>query len=150
MGTRMAAYAPTQWLALSQLNRLKTEPFHLAHDTERVDTRSGYYERGLQTKAGEVPLKVPRLRRLPLETQIIERYRRRESSVEEAMIEMYMAGVSLRRVEDITEMLWRAGVSPSTGLVSRRLGCSAMVPKVRNSLHIRQQRLKPAGQWREI
>lgn len=81
---------------------------------ERVDTRSGYYERGLQTKAGEVTLKVPRLRRLPLETQIIERYRRRESSVEEAMIEMYLAGVSLRRVEDITEMLWGSRVSPST------------------------------------
>ena len=31
-GTRLAAYAPTQWLALSQLNRLKTAPFHLAHD----------------------------------------------------------------------------------------------------------------------
>lgn len=81
---------------------------------ERVDTRAGYYERGLQTKAGQVTLKVPRLRQLPLESQIIERYRRRESSVEEAMIEMYLAGVSLRRVEDITEMLWGAKVSPST------------------------------------
>ena len=36
----------------------------------------------------------------------IERYRRRESSVEEALIEMYLAGVSVRRVEDITEALW--------------------------------------------
>ena len=36
---------------------------------------------------------------------IIERYRRRESSVEEALIEMYLAGVSVRRVEDITETL---------------------------------------------
>src|SRR5271169_2302251 len=34
------------------------------------------------------------------ETAIIERYRRRESSVEEALIEMYLAGVSVRRVED--------------------------------------------------
>ena len=39
------------------------------------------------------------------ETAIIERYRRRESSVEEALIEMYLAGVSVRRVEDITEAL---------------------------------------------
>ena len=59
-------------------------------------------------------MKVPRLRNLPFETQIIERYRRRESSVEEAMIEMYLAGVSVRRVEDITEALWGTRVSPST------------------------------------
>ena len=69
---------------------------------ERVDTRAGSYERTLHTQAGEVKLKVPKLRHLPLESQIIERYRRRESSVEEAMVEMYLAGVSLRRVEDIT------------------------------------------------
>jgi putative transposase len=81
---------------------------------ERLDTRAGHYERKLQTKAGEVTLKVPRLRSLPFETQIIERYRRRESSVEEALIEMYLAGVSLRRVEDITEALWGTRVSPST------------------------------------
>ena len=81
---------------------------------ERVDTRAGSYERKLQTKAGEVKLKVPRLRSLPFETQIIERYRRRESSVEEALMEMYLAGVSVRRVEDITEALWGTRVSPST------------------------------------
>jgi putative transposase len=81
---------------------------------ERLDTRSGHYERKLQTKAGQVTLSVPRLRTMPLETQIIERYRRRESSIEEAMIEMYLAGVSVRRVEDITEALWGTRVSPST------------------------------------
>ena len=80
----------------------------------RRDTRSGHYQRKLQTKAGEVTLKVPRLRSLPFETQIIERYKRRESSVEEALIEMYLAGVSVRRVEDITEALWGTKVSPST------------------------------------
>jgi putative transposase len=81
---------------------------------DRVDTRAGHYRRKLQTKAGEVDLKVPRLRSLALETQIIERYRRRESSVEEALMEMYLAGVSVRRVEDITEALWGTRVSPST------------------------------------
>jgi transposase-like protein len=81
---------------------------------DRLDTRAGHYERRLQTKAGEVALKVPRLRSLPFDTQIIERYRRRESSIEEAMIEMYLAGVSMRRVEDITEALWGTRVSPST------------------------------------
>jgi putative transposase len=80
----------------------------------RRDTRAGHYERGLQTKAGEVRLRVPKLRRQTFETAIIERYRRRESSVEEALIEMYLAGVSVRRVEDITEALWGTRVSPST------------------------------------
>lgn len=59
-------------------------------------------------------LKVPKLRRQTFETAIIERYRRRESSVEEALIEMYLAGVSVRRVEDITEALWGTRVSPGT------------------------------------
>ncbi|BAR56115.1 putative transposase [Bradyrhizobium diazoefficiens] len=80
----------------------------------RQDTRAGSYERTLQTKAGDVDLKVPKLRRQTFETAIIERYRRRESSVEEALIEMYLAGISVRRVEDITEALWGTRVSPST------------------------------------
>jgi transposase-like protein len=80
----------------------------------RRDTRAGHYERGLQTKAGQVRLRVPKLRQQTFETAIIERYRRRESSVEEALIEMYLAGVSVGRVEDITEALWGTRVSPST------------------------------------
>ena len=80
----------------------------------RRDTRAGHYERKLQTKAGEVSLRIPKLRTQTFETAIIERYRRRESSVEEALIEMYLAGVSVRRVEDITEALWGTRVSPST------------------------------------
>ena len=80
---------------------------------ERVSTRAGTYERKLETKAGEVTLRMPKLRQVPFETAIVERYRRRESSVEEALIEMYLAGVSVRRVEDITEALWGTRVSPS-------------------------------------
>jgi putative transposase len=85
-----------------------------ARSPERLDTRAGHYDRQLHTQAGEVTLSVPRLRNLPFETEIIERYRRRESSVEEALVEMYLAGVSVRRVEDITEALWGTRVSPST------------------------------------
>ena len=59
-------------------------------------------------------LKAPKLRHQTFETAIIERYRRRESSVEEALIEMYLAGISVRRVEDITEALWGTRVSPGT------------------------------------
>jgi transposase-like protein len=84
---------------------------------ERVDGRAGHYERKLETKAGEVKLRIPKLRRLPFETAIIERYKRREASVEEALVEMYLAGVSVRRVEDITEALW--GTRVSSGTVSR-------------------------------
>jgi transposase-like protein len=80
----------------------------------RRDTRAGHYERSLHTTSGEVTLKVPKLRKLPFETAIIERYRRRESSVEEALVEMYLAGVSVRRIEDITEALWGTKVSPGT------------------------------------
>jgi putative transposase len=81
---------------------------------QRAGYRSGHYERELETKAGPVTLQVPKLKQLRFETQIIERYRRRESSVEEALCEMYLAGVSVRRVEDITEALWGTRVSAST------------------------------------
>jgi putative transposase len=81
---------------------------------DRLDTRAGHYTRKLHTKAGEVELSVPKLRNLPFESAIIERYRRRETSVEEALVEMYLAGVSTRRVEDITEALWGTRVSSST------------------------------------
>ena len=95
-----------------------------AHKYERTegrqDTRAGHYTRKLLTGAGEVELEVPKLRTLTFETAIIERYRRRESSVEEALVEMYLAGVSTRRIEDITELLWDAKLS--AGTVSRLNG----------------------------
>lgn len=81
---------------------------------ERQGYRSGHYSRNLTTTSGDVELKMPKLKGVTFETAIIERYRRRESSVEEALIEMYLAGVSVRRVEDITEALWGSKVSPST------------------------------------
>lgn len=84
------------------------------HTEGRQDTRARHYRRKLHTKTGEVTLKVPKLRKTTFETAIIERYRRRESSIEEALIEMYLAGVSVRRVEDITEALWGTRVSPGT------------------------------------
>ena len=82
----------------------------------RQNSRAGFYQRKLQTQAGEVKLNVPKLRQAKFETAIIERYRRRETSIEEALMEMYLAGVSVRRVEDITEALW--GMRVSAGTVS--------------------------------
>ena len=84
------------------------------HTEGRTNQRAGHYKRKFQTKAGEVELKIPRLRQAPFETAIIERYRRHESSVEEALMEMYLAGVSVRRVEDITQALWGTRVSAGT------------------------------------
>lgn len=86
----------------------------------RQDTRAGHYTRKLLTGAGEVVLEIPKLRTLTFETAIIERYRRREASVEEALVEMYLAGVSTRRIEDITQLLWDAKLS--AGTVSRLNG----------------------------
>jgi putative transposase len=84
---------------------------------DRIDTRAGHYQRKLHTKAGEVKLKMPKLRRQTFETAIIERYRRRDISIEEAIVQMYLAGVSVRRVEDVTEALW--GTRVSSGTVSQ-------------------------------
>jgi len=81
---------------------------------DRQDTRAGHYERSFDMKVGRIKLQMPKLRKLSFETSIIERYKRRESSVEEALVEMYLAGVSVRRVEDITEALWGTKVSPGT------------------------------------
>ena len=76
--------------------------------------RSGHYARKLVTGAGEVELNVPKLRGATFQTAVIERYRRRETSVEEAIVEMYLAGVSTRRIEDVSELLWGAPVSSGT------------------------------------
>ena len=73
---------------------------------QRQGYRRGHYSRNLTTTPGDVTLKVPKLKGISFETAIIERYHRREDSVEEALIDMYLAGVSVRRVEDITEALW--------------------------------------------
>lgn len=81
---------------------------------EREAYRSGHYKRKLVTTSGEIELSVPKLRGATFQTAVIERYRRRETSVEEAMIEMYLAGVSTRRIEDVSEILWGAKVSAST------------------------------------
>lgn len=121
--------------ALNGLLQAEAEELCAAKRHERSEGRkayrSGTYERKLQTSAGTVRLKVPKLRGGRFETEIIERYRRREASVEESMVSMYVAGVSVRRVEDITEALWGERVSPSA--VSR----------------LNEKIFKRIGQWRQ-
>ena len=90
-----------------------TQAARYERNEQRQGYRSGHYSRNLTTTSGDVTLKVLKLKWISFETAIIERYRRRERSVEEALIEMYLADVSVRRVEDITEALWGSKVSPS-------------------------------------
>ncbi len=73
---------------------------------ERKAYRAGHYERDLTVKAGKMSLKVPKLKGAVFESAVIERYRRREESVEEALIDMYLAGVSTRQVDDVSQLLW--------------------------------------------
>ena len=88
---------------LNELLEKEADELTSAVKYERTEARQGYrsghYSRKLTTTSGEVKLNIPKLKGVPFETAIIERYRRRESSVEEALIEMYLAGVSVRRVE---------------------------------------------------
>ena len=82
---------------LNELLEKETESLTQATHYERSEARQGYcsghYDRNLTTASGDVTLYMPRLKGVSFETAIIEQYRRRESSVEEALIEMYQAGV---------------------------------------------------------
>lgn len=82
---------------LNELLEAEAEKLTQAARYERSEVRQGYrsghYDRNLTTRSGEITLHVPRLKGVLFETAIIERYRRRESSVEEALIEIYLAGV---------------------------------------------------------
>lgn len=76
--------------------------------------RAGHYERGLMTTSGQVTLRMPKLKGSRFATAIIERYKRRETSVDDAVIEMYLAGVSTGRIEDVSEVLRGSPVSAAT------------------------------------
>lgn len=123
---------------LNELLEAEAEKLTQAARYERSEARQGYrsghYDRNLTTTSGDVTLHVPRLKGISFETAIIERYRRRESSVEEALIEMYLAGVSVRRVEDITEdlyRLYRRRRSPASGTKNRRINPRLPFPQRR-------------------
>ena len=72
---------------------------------DREAYRAGHHERKLTTTSGEVTIRMPKLKGMRFTAAIIERHRRRETSVEEAMMEMHLAGVSTRRIEDASEIL---------------------------------------------
>jgi putative transposase len=85
--------------------------------TERTGYRSGYYTRGLITRVGKLELRVPQDRSGRFSTEVFERYQRSEKALVSCLAEMYVQGVSTRKVKAITEEL--CGHSFSASSISR-------------------------------
>lgn len=81
---------------------------------DRLGYRSGYYSRTLVTRVGKLELRVPQDRQGRFRTEVFERYQRSEKALVAAMTEMYVQGVSTRKVKAITEELCGHEVSAST------------------------------------
>jgi putative transposase len=84
---------------------------------QRIGYRSGYYGRTLVTRVGKIELRVPQDRQGRFRTEVFERYQRSEKALVAAMLEMYVQGVSTRKVKSITEEL--CGHEFSSSSVSR-------------------------------
>ena len=80
----------------------------------RLSYRSGYYERKLVTRVGVLELRVPQDRAGRFSTELFERYQRSEKALVSALVEMYVQGVSTRKVKAITEELCGHSFSAST------------------------------------
>lgn len=78
----------------------------------REACRAGHHGRTLATASGNMTLRTPKLRGVRFTTAIIDRHRRRETSVGEAMVEMRLAGASTGRIEDASEALRGARAAP--------------------------------------
>ena len=80
---------------------------------ERVSYRNGYYERDFTTRVGTLELRVPRTRDGKFSPSVFERYQRNEKALLAAMLEMYISGVSTRKVTKIVEELCGKKISKS-------------------------------------
>ena len=81
---------------------------------DRQGYRAGYYTRGLVTRIGKLELRVPRDREGRFSTELFDRYQRSEKALVSALAEMYVQGVSTRKVKAITEELCGHTFSAST------------------------------------
>ncbi|MFP5412880.1 MAG: transposase [Lautropia sp. SCN 69-89] len=81
---------------------------------ERIGYRAGHYGRSLVTRIGKLELRVPRDRDGRFSTELFERYQRSEKALVSALAEMYVQGVSTRKVKAITEELCGHAFSAST------------------------------------
>jgi putative transposase len=89
---------------------------------ERLGYRSGYYERRLITRVGTLELRVPQDRKGLFSTALFERYQRSEKALLSALAEMYVQGVSTRKIKAVTEELCGHGFSASSiSAITRRL-----------------------------
>ena len=79
----------------------------------RLSYRSGYYFRSLVTRVGKLELRVPQDRQGRFSTEIFERYKRSEKALVAALTQMYIQGVSTRKVKAISEELCGHSVSAS-------------------------------------
>src|ERR687885_244397 len=86
----------------------------------RLGYRVGYYSRTLITRVGKIELRVPQDRQGRFRTEVFERYQRSEKALVAAMVEMYVQGVSTRKVKTITEEL--CGHEFSSATISRIVG----------------------------
>jgi putative transposase len=78
----------------------------------RRGERNGHYPRNLLTPAGKIErLEVPRDREGEFVTELFERYKRMTGDVEEAILEMYLSGISTRKIAGVTDALSRVRVS---------------------------------------
>ena len=106
--------------ALDQLLQAEMAEFLGAAPGERtqgrIGYRSGYYSRGLITRVGKIELRVPRDRNGEFSTSLFERFQRSEKALVSALAEMYVQGVSTRKVKAITEEL--CGHSFSASVIS--------------------------------
>ena len=106
--------------ALDQVLQSEMTEFLGAGPSERTDGRSGYragyYSRGLVTRIGKIELRVPRDRSGEFSTSLFERFQRSEKALVCALAEMYVQGVSTRKVKAITEEL--CGHSFSASVIS--------------------------------
>ena len=80
----------------------------------RTGYRSGYYSRGLVTRIGKLELRVPRDREGRFSTELFDRFQRSEKALVSALAEMYVQGVSTRKVKAVTEELCGHTFSAST------------------------------------
>ena len=71
----------------------------------RLSYRSGYYSRSLVTRVGTLELRVPQDRLGRFSTELFERYQRSEKALVGTLAEMYVQGVSTRKVKAVTEAL---------------------------------------------
>ena len=90
--------------------------------TERLGYRSGYYSRTLITRVGKLELRVPQDREGRFSTELFERYQRSERALVATLAEMYVQGVSTRKVKAITEELCGHAFSASAiSAINQRL-----------------------------